>query len=167
MSSTLAKFAKFTDNVSLDHNLEEHIWLAVNRKNPSIQQNVKNYNDLCKEIVNLIKHDVSLWNKAPPVPINPDTLYSAQMDKNIWQDCRLDNEESGEIPAWLADEGVREGIRLMLALDRCNKERVQLIDKCCLLQEWFMEEWACVVAAKATASECVHIHWQSSHSDSF
>lgn len=124
MSLTLAKFAKFTDNVSLDHNLEEHIRLAVNRKDLSIWQNVKNYNDLCKEIVNLIKHDVSLRNKAPPVPINPDTLYSVQMDEDIWQDCGLDDKESGEVPTWLADEGVREGIRLMLVLDRCNKEWV-------------------------------------------
>ena len=87
----------------------------------------------------------------PPTPIDPNSIYSAELDEAIWQDTGLEDEETGEAPAWLVDKSVREGIRWMLEVDRCEEERVRLMDERCALQEWFEEEWKCAVAAKKTA----------------
>ena len=99
----------------------------------------------------MIRTTPGLTGKAAPTPIDPNCLFNVDLDESIWQDCGLGDDGDGDAPSWAADESVREGIRWMLELDRCNEERERLMDERSALQEWFMEEWECVVQAKRRA----------------
>lgn len=92
--------------------------------------------------------------KAPPNVVVPreikiEGLFKLDVDHDIWQDTGFEDYDEEEIPAWLSDEKVREGIRCVLELDRCNEEEERLRWERCALQEWFMTEWEALVAAKA------------------
>ena len=63
----------------------------------------------------------------------------------------LDDEYDGGLPWWLGDEGVRSGIQVLLQHDRCCEEEVWLRRERCNLQQWLMEEWECVKAARMAA----------------
>ena len=54
-----------------------------------------------------------------------DNLFKLDVDNDIWQDIGLtdDNDEDLDIPAWLGDEYVRTGIKFLLELDGCIKEK--------------------------------------------
>lgn len=87
---------------------------------------------------------------VPPKPIPRDGLFKLDVDDDIWQDVGLDDDQSVEIPGWLGDDKVREGIRAMLELDRCNEEKVRVMQERTALQEWFVEEWNAVASALLT-----------------
>lgn len=136
-------------------NLNEHIEKASERRDPSIKETAKKYNTLCTQIGNLIRREPSLRGKVAPVPIDLDTLYSTDVNEELWMECGLEDEESGDAPSWLADADVRDGIRWMLQLDRCKEEQIRIEDERCAMQEWFEEEWANTTSAKACAGTLV------------
>lgn len=111
---------------------------------------MNDYNKLCQEIASLIRRDSTLKGKAAPQPIDIDHLFSVELSEDLMQDCGLEDDVT-EVPAWMADETVRDGIRWMLQLDRCEEERIRLMDERCSLQEWMSEEWDCVSKAKVQA----------------
>jgi hypothetical protein len=63
-------------------------------------------------------------------------LFQLDVDDDIWQDVGLDDENSGPIPKWLGDDGVRQGIKFLLQLDRCEEEERRLIKERRAIQEW-------------------------------
>lgn len=142
-----------TDSHLTDHHMSQHIKTATEAKEPALTTNVRAYNKLCAELSTLIKRDSTLRQKIAPVPIDVKTLYNVELNDELYQDCGLEEEETGELPAWLTDEGVRQGIRLMLEVERCNEELIRLADERCSMQEWFTEEWEYTQAAKHTAGQ--------------
>ena len=53
----------------------------------------------------------------------------------------------------MTDDGVREGIKLLLEHDRCEEEEVRLLRERHAMQEWIREEWDINVAAQKIASK--------------
>ena len=120
------------------------------QQSTTLKKNASDYNKLCQEIASLIRRVPALKGKAAPQPIDIDHLFSAELSEELMQDCGLED-DAMEVPAWMADETVRDGIRWMHQLDRCEEERVRLMDERCSLQEWLSEEWDCVSKAKVKA----------------
>jgi hypothetical protein len=58
----------------------------------------------------------------------------------------------GDVPRWLEDADVREGIRAMLRLDRCLEERRRLGYEADNLCRWFGRELHAVELALASPS---------------
>lgn len=82
-----------------------------------------------------------------PHPISTEGLFKLDVDDEIWQDVGLDESDLGnDIPRWLGDENVREGIKALLELDRCKEEERRLTYERTAMQEWLIEEWECVKA---------------------
>lgn len=87
-------------------------------------------------------------NAVIPPSIDMKGLFSLDVDNDIWQDIGLaDDEFDGDIPPWLGDETVRNGIRLVQdiancrdELELCSRERVSL-------QHWFDEESAAMMTS--------------------
>ena len=130
--------------------LQEHSESQIKRKEPGIQKLAKKYNDICAELENMIKRKESPRGACAPHRIATDGLFKLDVDDDIWQDVGLDDMDlsSGrEIPQWLGDEGVRKGIKSLLELDRCQEELQRLSHERSAMQEWFAEEWKCVVKA--------------------
>lgn len=88
-----------------------------------------------------------------PRPVQRDGLFKLDVDDDIWQDIGLNDGNGGEIPRWLGDEEVRSGIQALLQHDRCGEEELRLRKERCNLQQWFMEEWDGVEAARREAGE--------------
>lgn len=107
------------------------------------------YNGLCNDISSLIHRGQAPLGAISPQPIQRDGLFKLDVDDDIWQDIGLDD-ELGEIPKWLGDENVRNGIKYMLQLDRCLEEERRLKKERSVLQEWMIEEWNLVKAAETT-----------------
>jgi hypothetical protein len=129
--------------------LEAHTKQQVKRKEPGIQTLARKYNSLCKDLVDMIKLKKAPQGAVAPLPIEMDGLFKLDIDDDIWQDIGLtdENDENVEIPAWLGDENVRQGIKSMLDIDRCIEERDRLIAECISMRQWMREEWAIVISA--------------------
>ena len=126
---------------------------SVKHHEPTIVKAANTYNDLCCQLAGLIASGQAPPGSVAPQPIQRDGLFKLDVDDDIWQDVGLDDQYDGGIPLWLGDEGVRSGIQALLQHDRCHKEELQLRRECCNLQQWFMEEWDCVEAARRAAGE--------------
>jgi hypothetical protein len=79
-------------------------------------------------------------------------MFQLDVDSDIWQDIGLED-CNPDPPLWLADEHVREGIRMMLEVDRCNEEEKRLLRERSALQEWFSMEWLSVQTALEKGGE--------------
>lgn len=115
----------------------------------------KSYNALCDQLVSLIRRGRALPGAIAPTPIAREGLFKLDVDDDIWQDIGLDEEDSTltEIPGWLGDENIRDGIRARLDLDRCLEEEERIKGERCSMQEWMLEEWAVLQDAQADAGE--------------
>ncbi|KAF4602848.1 hypothetical protein EYR40_006066 [Pleurotus pulmonarius] len=116
---------------------------AVKRREPTIDKLARQFNKLCDEMESLIKAKKAPRGSRPPAKIDMKGLYSLDVDDDIWQDVGLQDEDDASTgpPPWLSSESVREGIKGVLAKDRCDEEDTRLVHERCALQEWFSEEW--------------------------
>jgi hypothetical protein len=126
---------------------------SIKRREPTILKLANTYNDLCRQLANLIANGQAPPGSVVPQSIQRDGLFRLDVDDDIWQDVGLDDEYDGGIPLWLGDEGVRLGIQALLQHDRCCEEEVRLRKERCNLQQWFMEEWDCIKAARVAYGE--------------
>jgi len=107
---------------------------------------------MCDELRALIRQRKAPTGAIPPLPISRDGIFQLDVDDEIWQDVGLEDEVMNP-PRWLADEDVRQGIRLLLDLDRCLEEEGRLIRERCVMQEWMITEWKALQRAQQLASE--------------
>lgn len=91
----------------------------------------------------LIKSKKAPRGSRTPLKIDLKSLYSLDVDDDIWQDIGLQNDDdtSAEPPDWLSKDSVRNGIKGILLKDQCDEEDTRLVHERCALQEWFSEEW--------------------------
>ncbi|KAG2079395.1 uncharacterized protein F5147DRAFT_661900 [Suillus discolor] len=134
------------------HKLNSHVDAAIQWRNPTIRKLVYLYNSLCADLGALIRQRCSPPNAIPPNPISPIGIFNLDVDADIWQDIGLDD-VMPEPPDWLADEVTRAAIKLVLEIDRCNKEESHVKVERCALQEWAIVEWDALQRARAHASD--------------
>jgi len=91
-----------------------------------------------------------------------ETLFKLDVDDDIWQDVGStdDIDTLNSIPPWLGDENVRQGIKALLELDRCEEEERRLAAERIALQQWMKEEWLVICQALDTAVEDPAISYQ-------
>ncbi|KAF9231237.1 hypothetical protein BU15DRAFT_7047, partial [Melanogaster broomeanus] len=97
---------------------------------------------------------------AQPVKISRQGLFSLDVDDEIWQDVGLeDDDDQGPQPPWLVDEEVKEGIKHMLELDRCEEEKSRLQRERSAMQSWTRAQWEAIEwTRQETGSEDVLYH---------
>ncbi|KAG1771590.1 hypothetical protein EV702DRAFT_1048940 [Suillus placidus] len=135
-----------------ERKLNSHVDAAIQRRNPTIRKLVSTYNNLCADLSALIRQCRSPPNAIPPNPISPTGIFDLDIDADIWEDIGLNNVVP-EPPDWLADQDTRATIRLLLEIDRCNKEESRVKVERCALQEWAMHEWDGLQRARAHAND--------------
>ncbi|THU88157.1 hypothetical protein K435DRAFT_680385, partial [Dendrothele bispora CBS 962.96] len=128
-----------------EQQLNQHTEDSVKRGDPGIQQLAQKYNKLVKEMKDLIVLRKAPRNAIAPPPIDVSELFKLDIADELWQDVGLVYDEVDLVqsapPPWLADEKVRQGIRAMLELDRCEEEEERLAVERKAMQCWFKEEW--------------------------
>jgi hypothetical protein len=143
-----------THNMLLDAKLRKHAESSLKRREPAILTLTKNYNDLCRQLKSLINQKKAPLGAILPIEIPREGIFKLDVDDDIWQDIGLNDEQHSSAPLWLTNENVRQGIKSMLQLDRCEEEEVRLLRERHALQEWMKEEWKIVQRAKHNAGVC-------------
>ena len=128
------------DHVS-DAKLRGHTETSVKHRDPTITKLTREYNELCRQLGLSIRQKKAPAGAIQPQEIPREGLFKLDVDDEIWQDVGLDDDHYAEMPLWLSDEGVRQGIRSLLELDQCEEEKLRLQQERCALQEWLLEEW--------------------------
>ncbi|KAF8187991.1 hypothetical protein K438DRAFT_1972679 [Mycena galopus ATCC 62051] len=138
---------------SSDIKLRTHTQSAVKRRQPKITNLVRESNNLCGAIQKEINKRTTPRGAIAPQPIDAKKVFELDVDDSIWQDVGLeDDDDRGEPPLWLSSDSVRSGIRVVLQLDRADKEDAMLAKETRSMRAWFIEEWDVLRLAVANAA---------------
>ena len=142
--------------------LEKHAKAQIKRKEPGIQTLARKYNKLCAELTQMIVAKKAPRGAVAPSEIQQDGLFKLDVDDDIWQDIGLTDEVDNlqDIPDWLGNEDVRNGIKALLERDRCIEEERRLVQERLSMQQWMQEEWLVVNAALECAEEDLDVVYQ-------
>jgi hypothetical protein len=75
--------------------------------------------------------------EAIPTTIDLKKMFAVDVFSQLWDDRGLTTGEGG-VNRWKTDQDVKEGIRLVLELDRCLEERERLDSEVSRLGAWAM-----------------------------
>ncbi|KAG1883231.1 hypothetical protein F4604DRAFT_1879008 [Suillus subluteus] len=155
----LEKLERSYRNTVNELNMRNHTEASIKRREPTILKIVSTYNNLCDQLHVLIHQRKAPANAVPPIPISRDGIFQLDVDDDIWQDVGLED-ETADPPRWLADDNVRQGICLLLDLDRCLEEEDRLRCERRVMQECMILEWTALQEAREVADVDVAWHLQ-------
>ena len=123
--------------------LEKHAQNQLKCKEPGIQTLARKYNKLCNDLEKMINKNRAPRGAISPLAIEMEGLFKLDVDDDIWQDIGLtdDLDDAAEIPDWLGNDKVHEGIKVLLEYDHCLEEMQHIKHEHISMQEWFLEEW--------------------------
>ncbi|KAF9503945.1 hypothetical protein BS47DRAFT_1309035 [Hydnum rufescens UP504] len=125
----------------------EHTNKALKRRYRSIKNLVTDYNKRRLSMIKLRGRRGIPRNAVIPPPIEMKGLFSLDVDNDIWQDIGLaDDEFGGQVPPWLGDEDVRNGIQIVQEIMNCHDELYLCERERSSLQHWFNDESAALIA---------------------
>ncbi|KAG6899356.1 hypothetical protein C0993_010997 [Termitomyces sp. T159_Od127] len=125
---------------------------AIKRRMPALMAGLRKYNDICATLAAMYKPE---WAVPLPEPL-PTELQPLRDASSLMEDVWI-SRPMEEVPRWLSDKEVREGIRAMLKTDRCAEERRRLEVEAANLSRWFGRELAAVEVALIDPSTDVHV----------
>jgi len=103
---------------------------------------IRKFNSYCERLAEL--YDVSSGITLPS-PL-PTKLAELRNDQTLLEDVWI-SPSAGEIPRWLEDVDVREGIRAVLKTDRCLEEQRRLGTEADNMCRWFGRELCAIELA--------------------
>ena len=110
---------------------------------------IRKYNHYCEQLSQL--YDPSCAIPLPP-PL-PTTLTDLQNDPMLMQDIWV-TPSVGEVPRWLEDADVRDGIRALIKTEHCLEEQRRLGLEADNMCRWFGHELTAIhVALRQSESE--------------
>ena len=125
---------------------------AIAKRQPALTAAIRKYNHYCEQLSQL--HDPSCVIPLPS-PL-PTTLTNLRNDPTLMQDIWI-TPSVGQVPRWLEDTDMRDGIHALIKTKCCLEEQ------CCLDLEadnmchWFGYEFAAIhIALQQSESEFIH-----------
>jgi hypothetical protein len=125
---------------------------AIAKRQPALMTTIRKFNSYCKHLESL--YDLT-WGIPLPPPL-PTKLADLRNDptlmEDVWITPSVDN-----VPRWIEDVDVRDGIRAMLKWDRCQEEECHLGLEADNLCQWFRDELAALeLALHSPSSKLSH-----------
>ncbi|KAF7301143.1 hypothetical protein MIND_00678700 [Mycena indigotica] len=108
---------------------------TITKRQPALLKALKKFNAYCSEFEILRPPDCQI---AVPRPL-PTTLAALREDSSLHEDIWTTPTE-GRPPRWLEDEDVRQGIRNLHIVDRCEEEGLRLQLESANMQLWVEKE---------------------------
>ncbi|KAF7290656.1 hypothetical protein MIND_01305900 [Mycena indigotica] len=108
---------------------------TITKRQPALMKALKKFNDYCAEFEQLRPADCHI---PVPHPL-PTQLSALREDTSLHEDVWITPSE-GRPPRWLEDEDVRQGIRSLLTLNRCQEEMVRLAAERRNMHQWLEDE---------------------------
>jgi hypothetical protein len=127
--------------------LHQHTRKAIAKRKPALLSALRKFNKYCETLDTLYN---PAWSIPLPQPL-PTDLSELRSCTHLMEDVWV-TPSTGDIPRWLADLDVREGIRAMLKIDRCLEEQRRVVMEAENLCIWLGEEVAAVELAIQTPS---------------
>ncbi|KAG6913314.1 hypothetical protein DXG01_007799, partial [Tephrocybe rancida] len=124
---------------TLGTKLHQATQAAIKKRTPALMAGLCKYNDLCATLA-------PMYNPVWVVPLPealPTELKLLRESPSLMQDVWI-SRTMEEVPLWLQNSSVREGIRAMLKVDRCLEDRRRLEVKASNLSQWLARELAAV-----------------------
>ncbi|KAF8321007.1 uncharacterized protein EI90DRAFT_2829729, partial [Cantharellus anzutake] len=103
-----------------DQSLQDHVDKAVSRCSAGVDATLKKYNDKILQLAEMRGRNGVAEDAWLPSPLRKEGLYKLDVDQDIWQDC--DPSQFEELPTWLTDPCVKEGIPLAQMVVSCQSE---------------------------------------------
>ena len=140
------------DRTSLGTKLHQQTWKAIVKCQPALMAAIRKYNHYCEQLSQL--HDPSCAI-ALPSPL-PTTVTNFQNDPTLMQDIWI-TPSVGEVPQWLKDTDMQDGIHALIKTERCVEEQHRLgleaDNMCC----WFGYELPAIhIALQQSESKFSH-----------
>ncbi|KAJ7360845.1 hypothetical protein DFH08DRAFT_1031198 [Mycena albidolilacea] len=126
---------------------------AISKRAPALLKAIHRFNDHCATLERLRPAGTNIpIPSALPTQLGP-LRNSQSLHEDVWV-----TPQDGEIPRWMDDEDVRDGIRSLHVLDRCKEEARRLDRERQNLAGWLDKELAVVERATAdNTDECLEL----------
>lgn len=132
---------------------------AISKRQPALMTAIRRFNSYCERLDSL--YDTS-WGIPLPAPL-PTKLAELRSDPGLMEDVWI-TPSLGEVPRWLDDTSIRDGIRALLKRDRCREEQVRLGVEADNLCRFFGNELAALeLALRSPKSELIFFSTSISH----
>ncbi|KAG1779248.1 hypothetical protein EV702DRAFT_1214244 [Suillus placidus] len=106
---------------ALGTKLHQQTRKVISKRQPALMSAIRKFNSYCERLDSL--YDPS-WGIPLPAPL-PTKLVELRSDPGLMEDIWI-TPSVGEVPRWLDDTSIRDGIRGLLKRDRCREEQVRL-----------------------------------------
>ncbi|KIK11678.1 hypothetical protein PISMIDRAFT_19325 [Pisolithus microcarpus 441] len=127
---------------ALGTKLHQQTRKAITKRQPALMAAIRKFNRYCEQLEEL--YDPAYAIPLPlPLPMKLGELCG---DPNLLQDVWI-SPSAGEMPRWLEDSAVRDGIRALLKRDRCREEQWHLGVEADNMCRWFSVELCAVELA--------------------
>ena len=142
-----------SDIPSIGTKLHQQTRKAISRRRPALMMAIRKFNGYCETLERLYDPE---WKISLPLPLSLQ-LATLRDQPSLMEDAWITRSQ-GEMPRWLDDSDVRDGIRAMLKLDRCAEESVRLRCETVNLTSWLQHEYSAVELVLSTPS-CESYHF--------
>ncbi|KAF9506410.1 hypothetical protein BS47DRAFT_1367378 [Hydnum rufescens UP504] len=117
---------------AMDQKTKSHVKKAVKQCAPGIEATVHKYNAKRKE---MLKEDAYV-----PLELVMEGLFNLDVNQDIWENADMVDFKGGEIPLWLANKEVWDGIRVAQEVKSCQEELhqcdVEYSNLCAWMKTW-------------------------------
>ncbi|KAG2091619.1 hypothetical protein BD769DRAFT_1631979 [Suillus cothurnatus] len=127
---------------ALGTKLHQQTRKAISKRQPALLAALRKFNGYCERLEELYEPDCSI---PLPTPL-PTKLNELRNDQTLMEDIWI-TPSVGDVPRWLDDQDVHDGIRAMLKRDRCIEEQRRLGLEADNLCRWFGDELAAIELA--------------------
>ncbi|KAG0700904.1 hypothetical protein DFH29DRAFT_806978, partial [Suillus ampliporus] len=114
--------------------LHQHTRKSIAKRQPALMTAIQKFNSYCERLDSLYN---PAWNIPLPTPL-PTKLAKLRSDQTLMQDIWI-TPSIGEVPRWLQDSDIRDGIRALLKCDWCREEQkclgMEADNLCCFFEE--------------------------------
>lgn len=124
---------------ALGTKLHQQTRKAIARRQPALMSAIRKFNHYCARLEELYDPSYAI---PLPTPL-PTKLAELRNDQTLLQDVWI-TRSHGEIPPWLEDRDVRDGIRALLKRERCREEQRRLGIEADNMCRWFGRELCAV-----------------------
>ncbi|TEB16313.1 hypothetical protein FA13DRAFT_1650797, partial [Coprinellus micaceus] len=116
---------------------------GIAKRKPALITAIKKFNNLT---VTLAEQNQPQYNIPLPGTL-PEDLSKLRADESqLWEDVWI-NRCEGKQPMWFSSGEVRDGVRAMMKLDRCNEEIRRLGKEADNMCNWYGDELSCLEVA--------------------
>ncbi|KAJ7211535.1 hypothetical protein B0H12DRAFT_1312933 [Mycena haematopus] len=136
--------------VSIGTKLHQATRKAISKRHPAIMRSIAKFNEYCVKLEELRPEGCNI-----PIPSPLSTqLNGHRDDPTLYEDVWI-TPTTGNIPRWLDDSDVRDGIRNLHVVDRCREEEARIQLECTSMVNWLTRELEIVAAAIESSTDLV------------